>query len=212
MRLRHAFVSCALAAGFAGGATESSRAGFEIRAHQAFIYPSARQTTFTLEFTSEPDFFTAASDEVGTERHAFQYFIDVEPLTGGDPFAGPDVTVVRGPEIRFDHDGALRVRATEGPDDGDRANGGWGPLRGAVPYELDGEVVRFTLPWELVGDTDGAFAYVVESYEDGALTSSLASAGGIVLPLPAGAWTGLSALGGIWVARWARTRVRRTQR
>lgn len=196
MRLRHASVSCAMAVAVAGSVAEPASAGFEIAAHQVAPDPAARHTAFAIEFTTIPDFFTAG-DAVGTERHAFQAFIDADPHDGGDPFFGPGVSVVRGPEIRFDPDHALRVRATDGPDDGDPANGGWGPVRGRVPYELDGTVVRFALPWDVVADSDGVFAYVLESYEDGGLTSSVT--GPVVVPLPPGAWTGLSVLGGMWV-------------
>ena len=133
MSLRHAVVSFALAAGFAGSATEAARRPFEIRAFGSSVDHAARSATFTVEFAEPPDFFAVTGEgESAVERQTFQYFIDVEPLSGEEFVYGPDVAVVRGPEIRSDPDGLLRVRQTDGFDPDPDAKG-WGRLIGRVP-------------------------------------------------------------------------------
>jgi hypothetical protein len=59
-----------------------------------------------------------------------------------------------------------------------------------------------------VDEDDGSFAYVVESYEFGNLTDSFDSRVAAVVPLPAGAWTGVSVLAGLGVAQWIGSRRR----
>ena len=214
MRLRHAVVSFALAAGFAGSATEAAPRPFEIRSFASAVDPVARLATFTVEFSESPDFFDILGEgDSAVERQSFQYFIDSEPLIGPEFVYGPDVSVVRGPEIRSDPDGLLRIRATDASDP-DPVASGWGPLRGRVPYELDAAVLSFTIPWDVLGETDGEFTYLVEAYEDGSLTSSRRGIAGqaIPLPLPPGAWTGLSMLGAIVAVQLVRSRRPATRR
>jgi len=77
-------------------------------------------------------------------------------------------SIIRGEEVHFTG-GLVVVRNAFPEDDGTAQSGGWGTVRGQVPYTLHGPRLQFTVPLSLVTDsTDGnALHYVLESYEFG---------------------------------------------
>ena len=122
---------------------------------------------FQIEFNRVPEFFT---DEYGRQADAFQYFIDAD---GGFPiFRGTDIyysnleSLIRGSEIPLAGD--VRIRNPLPPDPDLSISGGWGSIRGSVPYTLSGNVFSLLVPLELISDTDGKFSYRLEWYEYGA--------------------------------------------
>ncbi|HYO07876.1 MAG TPA: hypothetical protein VER17_02785 [Tepidisphaeraceae bacterium] len=182
--------------------TGVARAGpaFEIVRESARVDSGRQETIFQIVFNQRPDFFTA--DEFGRPRHEFQYYLDAHPIAP-DTMEIPSerVSIIRGGELRFDH--RIPVRESLGPDLEEIPNaGGWGRERGSAEFALDGDTISFTVPWKLLGDTDGRFSYMVESYEFGSTVSTVAS---VVIPLPSGLAGGIACGGFMLVAmrmRW----------
>lgn len=120
---------------------------------------------FTIHFSGPPDFMTF--DSFHRQADSFQYWIvdrtDRDPLF---PWITPDV-VVRGEEIHFG--AGIPVRDRLGGD-GAPGSGGWGPIRGIVPFVLTGNTLTFTVPRTVIGDTDGQFAYYLGVFVYGATT------------------------------------------
>jgi hypothetical protein len=58
------------------------------------------------------------------------------------------------------------------PAEPDAASGGWGPIRGSVPFRVQGHLLTFSAPVEMLTDRyrNGAFNYEVGSFVFGALT------------------------------------------
>jgi hypothetical protein len=125
---------------------------------------------FTVEFNQAPDFFT--QDSFGRVANAFQYFI-----YGDRSLPYPELfdAVIRGEEIHLTGD-TLPIRDSV-PHDPDPAAGGWGAIRGAVPFRLDGDVLTFSTPLPLISDhsTDGHFDYRLYTVEFGGLTRAVES-------------------------------------
>jgi hypothetical protein len=149
---------------------------------------------FQIEFNRAPDFFT--TDEYDRQADAFQYFIDAD---GGFPiFKGTDIyysnleSLIRGSEIHLAGD--VRIRNALPPDPDLSSSGGWGSIRGSVPYTLSGNVFSLLVPLELIGDTDGKFSYQLMWTEYG-------GAGGYIdaetVPEPATIFGSFMALGGL---------------
>jgi hypothetical protein len=197
-------VSRACVVGLIGISGGSAFGGFQLVSHSHVVDAERRETTFTLEFNQRPDLDdrhvgrpSAAPDDART----FQVFYGSHHE--GPDVLGHDVVVLRGPEIAVDGD--LRVRDTLGVDK-DPDAGGFGPVRGSVPFELlDNETVAFTVPWQLLGERDDSYRFTIESYEAGELTGSAS----VVAPLPPALWPALTVLGGTLMTGVARQRVRR---
>jgi hypothetical protein len=158
-----------------------ARGSFEILSHNVSVDAISRQTTFTVTFNQPPDFFTA--DELGRPADGFQFFYDSQPTDGEIDFAGDDVAIIRGVEIRVDHD--IPIRDSLNPSGEEFPNAeGWGETRGAVDYQLDGAMLSFTTSWELLGETDDVFGYRLFALQEGELTSEVTFLSRIVVPLP----------------------------
>jgi hypothetical protein len=168
------------------------------------------EATFSIEFNRAPDFFTL--DGFGRQADSFQYYIDVDATVGtvGEIrfIAG---IIVRGGEIHLEGD--IRVRDREG--DGGVNSGGWGPIRGSVPFQLTGNILTFTSPWTLIND-DGVFSYALLLTEYGGLTDFVFGLSGESypavppppppppVPIPGAVWLFGSALGLLaWMRRKA---------
>ena len=173
---------------------------FEIAAHSVRADQNKRETTFAITFTQPPDFFHA--DEEGRAANAFQYFYNTEPVS--DEFAGEHVTIIRGAEIRFGSTIPVRESLNDSGEEFPHAEG-WGPSRGQVPFDLKGTNLSFTVPWNLLGETDGRFAYRLLAFENGSETSEV---GVVTVPLPRAVWAGGAGLGALGIARaWRRKSV-----
>ena len=189
--MRRGVVCRALAVGFIGTFGGSASGGFQLISQSHVVDAERRETTFMLEFSESPKFdrpVGSAGPSSVIEANSFQLFYGSN-LDGPDVL-GEDVVVLRGPEIRFDND--LRIRDTLGMDDAPPA-GGFGPVRGSVPITVDDEAVTFTVPWELLGETDTNYRFTIEAYERGELTSSVS----VAAPLPPALWPAMVVLGGI---------------
>ena len=126
----------------------------QIVSHNEHYDPLTQVFQFTLQLSAPPDLFTV--DEFNRGQDEFQYWITYDlPADPFYPLVTPDV-LIRGSEIRWS--GGIPVRERTGGDGGPHT-GGWGPIRGIVPYQLIGSVITFSIPRELLGDPDGKFAY-----------------------------------------------------
>lgn len=153
--------------------------GFEIISHSALADDAKQQILFQITFDQSPDFFS--TDKEGRPRHSFQYWYDAEP--GGFEFAGEDVSVIRGPEIRFV--GEIPIRDSLNPSGEEFPNAeGWGKQRGLVPFQVDGFTVTFAANWTDLGETDGRFSYRLLAFEFGEQTSDVALPILVGLPSP----------------------------
>jgi hypothetical protein len=158
-----------------------ARAAFEIVSHDAVADAVNRQTTFHLTFNQSPDFFT--TDEFGHPTNGFQFFYDAQPIDDQIDFAGEDVVIIRGVEIRVADD--IPIRDSLNPSGEEFPNAeGWGPKRGAADFELDGAMLSFTTSWDTLNESDGVFGYRLFALEQGDLTSEVTFLSRILVPLP----------------------------
>ncbi len=149
---------------------------------------------FQIEFNRVPDFFT--TDEYGRQADSFQYYIDAD---GGFPiFRGTDIyysnleSIIRGSEISLAGD--VRIRNALPPDPDLSSSGGWGSIRGSVPYTLSGNVFSLLVPLQLIGDSDGKFSYRLEWYKYGGIGGYIEAE---TVPEPATIFGSFMALGGL---------------
>jgi hypothetical protein len=205
--MRRTKMLAALAAGtggvaFCGARPASAQAEpveFQIVEQTCSVDQGRGSATFSITFDRVPNF----SREGHSQANAFQYEIDADATNFEQPLEFSDVdAVIRGGEI-FAGQG-IPVRDPEG--EGDENSGGWGPVRTLVPYAVEGETLTFTVGLSAIGDDDGQFRYRVFSTEAGGLTGESV---GAVVPLPAGAWTGLTVLGGMAALTPLRRRLKR---
>ena len=188
LRLRLAILASALLGSMTPPAAAGPVGPFEILSQSAKVNTALREVVFSIVFTAPPDPFTV--DELGRPARSFQYEINPDsPLAPpGDPLFDIAI-IIRGDEARAAGD--LRVRNARGDVDPDPLAGGWGLIRGSVPFVIDGNAVRFMTSFDLLKETDGVFAYRLFTTEFG-LTTSLVQAQ--TIPLPAPVWTGISLL------------------
>ena len=168
-------VVAAMAIGVAGASAQEP-GGLTVLSESAVFDPVAGQVNFTLTFNRAPDFMTV--DEFGRQADSFQYYIL------GDlslPYPGYYDSIIRGDEIHI-VPGVLRIRDAV-PSDPDPAAGGWGPIRGEVPYRLDGNVLSFSVALSTISEhsVDGRFSYELLLTQFGASTQFIQSQS-VVLP------------------------------
>jgi hypothetical protein len=189
-------VTCAWAFLLAALLAAPARAGLRIVEQGVSVDATARRAAFRATFDSPPDLFTR--DEFGRLADSFQYEIDADGPASAEAPVGDVDAVVRGDEI--DAAGALRVRAAgEGVEpDPDPIAGGWGPVRTAVPFNLDGAELSFEVPLADLGDTDGKFSYRLFTVEFGLTVDQVEGVVGAApaLPLPPAAWSACATVAG----------------
>jgi hypothetical protein len=172
MHLPYALPACVAAVVL--GWTGVAGAGVVIVSESAEVDRAAGVARFTLRFDGRPDFWTV--DALGRVADSFQYEIDGDwraPL--GLPAEGLDA-VVRGDEIHAAGDLRIRAAGFDTPPDPDPLAGGWGPVRAAVPFGLNGTTLRFQATLRDIGDDgDGYFGYRVFTTEYGLTTSEVES-------------------------------------
>lgn len=155
---------------FAAMEANPAQAALLINSESIVANLDSREAFFTIEFNEVPDFFTV--DSFGRQADSFQYYIETDgelPVFRGSPYYSELDIIIRGEEIHVAGD--IRIRDALPIDSGGSNSGGWGLLRGSVPYTLNGTVLRFSAPLELIGDSDGLFSYQLEAYEFGALNA-----------------------------------------
>lgn len=177
---------------------------FQIDSHAVHIDAARREVAFKLTFSHKPDFETL--DEFSRPEDSFQY--EINPAFSGSleiDGVGDIQTVVRGDEIHIAR--AIRIRTALGEVDSDPAAGGWGQVRGVVPFKLEGRTLSFTASFDQLKEDDGVFAYRLFSTEFGATTSFLEA---VSIPLPPA--VGMGAVGLACAAVAARRRVFKSPR
>ncbi|MFN8491658.1 MAG: hypothetical protein U0350_28930 [Caldilineaceae bacterium] len=150
--------------------TAKAEAEIMFVSESAIFDPVTQAVLFTIEFNQAPDFFTV--DAFGRQKNSFQYYIVGAPNL---PYPANFDAIIRGEEIHITSD-AIRIR-NSAPSVPDTGAGGWGAVRGVIPFSLKGNVLTFSVPLHLISDhsLDGAFAYQLESYQFGSLTKHIDS-------------------------------------
>jgi hypothetical protein len=148
----------------------------------AVFDPATGQVSFTLTFNRPPDFQSV--DSLGRQADSFQYYIVGDPsLTYPDFYD----TIIRGEELHITSP-VLRVRnaAPTDPTDPPSVSGGWGTVRGVVPYQLNGNVLTFSTPLGLISDhsVDGHFTYDLIITQYGGQTQFFPGLESVVRPRP----------------------------
>jgi hypothetical protein len=189
--LRMTLISSVL---FCLGYGTSAEAALMVLSQSAEVNLASNSVLFQTEFNRAPDFFT--TDEYDRQADSFQYFIDAD---GGFPiFRGKDIyysnleSLIRGEEIHLGGD--VRIRNAWPPDPDLSSSGGWGSIRGSVPYTLSGNVFSVLVPLQLIGDSDGKFSYRLEWYEYGSYKGYIDAE---TVPEPATIFGSFMALGGL---------------
>ena len=108
---------------------------------------------FSLTFNQPPDFTTV--DSFDRQQNGFQFFIATSPVVPSDSPSRPYASLIRGNEIWVAND--IRIR-NDGPPDTDPISGGWGSVRGSVPYRLHGDTLTFFVPASVL-NVSGRFGY-----------------------------------------------------
>ena len=98
--------------------------------------------------------------------------------------------VIRGDEIQFAH--AVRVRDASPPALSDPQSGGWGGIRGTVPFTVNGSTLTFTAPFSLLNVPDGNFSYYAFTTASGVTQAQVESRS---VPVPSALKSGLMMLG-----------------
>ena len=194
---RAAMTWLAAASLLVGTAGQSQAGSFMFVSQSAVFNPATSEVQFTIEFNQPPDFFTL--DSFGRQANSFQFFIVGDPSL---PYPELYDAIIRGDEVHITGN-TVRIRNSV-PEDPDPASGGWGAIRGSVPFSLDGNVLTFSTPLPLISDhsTDGNFAYQLQSTEFGELTQFVESQS-TVLPEPTAAV--LLAAGSVLLGCWQGT-------
>ena len=162
-RIMWVAVACLVMLPFASAAAAAD-SPLTLASQTAKYNAASNRVVFTIRFTRPPDFFTI--DGLGRAADSFQYFIVGDPSA---PYPLNYTSVIRGDEIRFD--GLITIRNVDPPDADARA-GGWGTIRGEVPYSLHGRMLRFSVPLALLtSQTSGTVDYLLETYSFGELGS-----------------------------------------
>lgn len=170
-----------------------AEAALMVLSQSAEVNLDSNSVLFQIEFNRAPDFFT--TDEYDRQADAFQYYIDADGelslFSGGISYSNLE-TLIRGGEIHLGGD--VRIRNLFPPDPDLSSSGGWGSVRGSVPYTLSGNVVSLLVPLKFIGDSDGKFSYALMWTEYGGV-------GGFIyaetVPEPATICGTFMALGGL---------------
>src|SRR4028119_1995930 len=131
-----------------------AEAALLVLSQSAEVNLASNSVLFQIEFNRVPDFFT--TDEYDRQADSFQYFMDAD---GGFPiFRGTDIyysnleSIIRGEEIHLGGD--VRIRNALPPDPDMSSSGGWGSIRGSVPYTFSEHVSPLLAPLHLTRDSD----------------------------------------------------------
>jgi len=158
MEIKELFLVVVIVVLFAGGI---GYAELFIESESATVDFDNMEVSFNIVFNRAPDFYTL--DELGGPADSFQYYIDFDcsPISQGSNFIE---TIIRGPEIHVYDEIPFRDTLTHSSDP---TSGGWGEIRGLVPFELNGREVSFTADLATIGDLDGQFGYGLGLFEYG---------------------------------------------
>jgi Ca2+-binding RTX toxin-like protein len=167
----------------ASTAPAAAAAPGELRAlaQSAVFDPATGQVAFTLTFNRPPDFQTV--DSLGRQADSFQYYIVGDPSL---PYPRNYDSIIRGEELHLSSP-VLRVRNARptDPTAPSSVSGGWGTVRGVVPYQLDGSVLTFSASLGLISDhsVDGQFTYDLGITQYGGSTQIFHALDSIIRPV-----------------------------
>ncbi|MFN6529224.1 hypothetical protein [Nostoc sp. ChiSLP03a] len=154
------------------GTGQIAQAVLLVESESAVVNLDAQEVTFTVNFNRVPDFFTV--DQFDRQADSFQYYIDpsgelpiFRPLSAYSNLS----SIIRGEEINVAGD--IRIRDVFSVGSFEPNSGGWGKIRGSVPYSLDGTVLKFSAPLQFIGDSDGLFSYQLLLTEFGGSSDSV---------------------------------------
>jgi len=171
-----------------------AEAALMVLSQSAEVNLASNSVLFQIEFNRPPDFFT--TDEYGREADSFQYYVDADggfPIFKGGEFYYSNLeSIIRGGEIHLGGD--VRIRNAFPPDPELSSSGGWGTIRGSVPYNLSGNLLSLLVPLPLIGDSDGKFSYQLLWTEYGAMQGYIDAE---TVPEPATIFGSFMALGGL---------------
>jgi Ca2+-binding RTX toxin-like protein len=157
---------------------------FLARSQSAVFDPATGQVTFTLTFNRPPDFQTV--DSIERQADSFQYYIVGDPSL---PYPYNFDAIIRGEELH-DSSPVLRIRNSHGGDPTfpSSISGGWGTVRGVVPYQLGGNVLTFSTPLGMISDhsVDGHFTYELGIVQYGGSTQIFVELESLIRPTCAG--------------------------
>jgi hypothetical protein len=131
-----------------------AQGGFVLQCGYISDIDTSGNINFTLRLNRAPDFFT--SDEYGRQADAFQFYIGTTTNIPVFYPPRPYASLVRGGEIQYGN--GLIIRNDGPPDDSDPNSGGWGSVRGTVPFSLNGALLQFSIPADVL-NVQGPFAY-----------------------------------------------------
>jgi hypothetical protein len=137
-----------------------------------------QEADIAITFNQAPDFVTV--DSRGRATHALQLYFAPRSVPN-EPW---NISVL-GRVNEGDTLGSIRFRNGpasidyDGPDL-DFSSGGWGSIRGEVPYLLDDRTLSFTATYDLIGTPDAWWSLKAETFEFGALRGRV----GVVAPEP----------------------------
>ena len=144
---------------------------FTLVSQSATYSPRTGDVTFRIVFSTKPDFLTV--DELGRPLDEFQYYIVGDAAL---PYPQQYDSIIRGGEIRFTN-GLVTIRNAWPPDESAdmTRSGGWGTIRGEVPYTLHGPVLRFSAPLAMLSDHPdrASIDYLLQLTVFGATTDSV---------------------------------------
>lgn len=170
-------------------AARCASAALSIVSQSVAVDRSDKEVLFSLVFNQAPNFTT--TDSYGRPEDSFQYEIIPNTSQSIDSFPFLSVaTVIRGDEIGSGSVMPIRYGFGHGSDPSP-ASGGWGPIIATVPFTLTGSKMSWDAPFDVLGTTNGQFAYRVFTTNFGATVSSVES---VSIPLPAAFPVGLITL------------------
>jgi hypothetical protein len=121
---------------------------------------------FIIVFSQTPNFTTLDSN--GRPQDSFQIYIAFNPATPNPQSTTSVDVLIRGDEIHIAH--AIPIRNAR-PSVTDPHAGGWGAIRGSVPFKVTTlpngySLLTFDAPFALLG-IKGQFAWALETYNFG---------------------------------------------